>query len=391
MGIIKNITFLKAFLAKSSLPPIYGSISDNKGFDYKAETSKTLHTNKQVFLIKDIPDYLHVDIKETENKTSLSKIKTLKGHLIDFQLFKGFPDYLEQNFSAKSRSNLRRYQNRLETCFNINYICYYGAIPKPEYDNLFVVLKHLLLRRFNEKQEVNYELQHLNEFHDIVYDLVLNKKASIYVIYDGQKPISIRINMHKERLSFYIISGYDIDYSKFHLGAIDMLKSIEWCFNNDFEVYDLLKGYDYYKVKWATTCYHYYNHIVYNSSSIKASFIGKLAYIKEVIKYKCYTATKNSKLYFAYKKINKKIFGITRSDNKKSTFIISNPTKNDIRNIALIDIEKNNDYAFLRKALYDFLFISKESTNNVSVYKFNNSQNTFLIKSKNQSQLVTID
>ncbi len=391
MGIIKNITFLKAFLVESSLPLIYGSILDNKGFNYKAKTSKAQSINKQIFLVKDVPDYLHIDIKETENNISLYKTKTLKGHLIDFQLFKNFPDYIEQNFSAKSRSNLRRYQNRLETCFNIKYTCYYGSIPKPEYDHLFVVLKDLLLRRFNEKQEVNYELQHLNEFHDIVYDLVLNKKASIYVIYDGQKPISIRINMHKERLNFYIISGYDIDYSKFHLGAIDMLKSIEWCFNNNFEVYDLLKGYDYYKIKWATTCYHYYNHIVYNSSSTKASFIGKLAYIKEVIKYKCYTAIKNSKLYFSYKKINKKIFGITRSDNKKPTIVISKPTKNDTMNMIFIDIEENNDYAFLRKILYDFLFISKESTNNVSVYKLNNSQNKFLIKSKNQSQLVTIN
>ncbi len=390
MGIIKNITFLKAFLAENNLPPIYSSITDNEGFNYKLETNKTLNINKLIFLIKDIPDYLHVNIKESEEKMILAKVKTLKGHLVELKSFKSFSDYLKQNFSAKSRSNLRRYQNRLETCFNIKYTCYYGAIPKQEYDRLFIVLKDLLIKRFNQKQEVNYELQYLDEFHGIVYDLILNKKASLFVIYDNDNPISIRINMNKEKLGFYIISGYDIDYSKFHLGSIDMLKNIAWCFDNNFETYDLLKGYDYYKKKWATKSHHYYNHIVYNPNSIKISFIGKLTYIKERIKYKCYTIIKNSKLYLAYKKINKKTFKIGHINDKPTT-VVSNINENEIKNITPILIEKINDYAFLRKALYDFLFISKQSINHVIVYKFNDSENQFLIKSKNKKQLITID
>ncbi|AUP77253.1 GNAT family N-acetyltransferase [Flavivirga eckloniae] len=385
MAIIKNITFLKAFLAENSLPSIYSKVTDSMGFNYTINTSS--NTPEHVFLIKDFPDYLNINT-QPKNKLKLAQTKTLKGHLVEIKSFKSFSEYLKLNFSTKSRSNLRRYQNRLETCFNINYACYHGEIDKQEYDRLFVVLKDLLIKRFNEKQEVNYELQHLEEFHDIVYDLIISKKASLFVIYDGKKPISIRINMFKEKLGFYIISGYDIDYSKFHLGSIDMLKNIEWCFNNAFEVYDLLKGYDYYKTKWATKSHYYYNHVVYNSNSINSFFIGKLIHLKERIKYKSYTVIKGSKLHLQFKKINR---GKIKTAHAKPIVIVDNPDESKIESTSQINIHKNNDYAFLRKTLYDFLFTSKASVNNTKVLKINNSQNQYLIKSNNKSQLVTIE
>ena len=383
MAKIKNITFLKAFLAENSLPPIYSKITNEKGFDYNVTIESNSELKHQVLIVKDIPDYLNVHINKQSTNLAINKIKTLKGHLIELHTFQNITDYLKSNFGTKSRSNLRRYQNRLESCFNIKYVVYYGTIEKQEYNRLFVALKELLIRRFNEKKETNYELQHLGEFQNIVYNLILSKKASLFVIYDGNKPISIRINMHKETLSFYILSGFDIDYSRFHLGKIDMLKNIEWCINNAFEVYDLLKGYDYYKEKWATKTHYYYNHIAYHSNSTSVSIIGKYKIFKETIKYKCYNLLKKYNLHTKHKEFRKFIFGVKNAFIKKErSFKISDFDSKFSNELTEINIEKNKKYAFLRKPVYDFLFTNNTSINNVTVSKLEGSPNHFQIKLK---------
>jgi hypothetical protein len=278
-----------------------------------------------------------------------------------------------------------RYQNRLNTCFNIKYISYYGSIEKEEYTKLFIALKELLIRRFNEKQEVNYELKHLSEFHEIIYDLILDCKANLYVIYDDETPISIRINMFKNKIAYYIISGYDIDYSKFHLGSIDMLKNIEWCINNDFEIYDLLKGYDYYKTKWATKTHDYFNYITYSRNSI----VGLYTFVKEVIKYKFYRFFKKYRIISKYKNFKKSIFGFNRNRKSKLSYHFSNFDKEMTSKTIEIDFKKN-EYSFLRKPVYDFLFLNNESINHLNVSKLINASNKFKVHSRNKCQLLTI-
>lgn len=382
----KSITFLKAFLTKNGLPPIYHEIiDDNKAFNSNIERDTDSIQEKRVLLVKDFPDYLNIRIRKKPNQ-KLKKVKTLKGHLIELKTFNSISEYLNRNFSSKSRSNLRRYNNRLEACFNIKYVSYYGNIEKQKYDSLFVALKDLLIKRFNEKKETNYELQYLDEFHDIVYPLILNKKANLFVIYDGDVPISIRVNMFKQTHAFYILSGYDIDYSKFHLGSIDMLKNIEWCINKDFEVYDLLKGYDYYKSKWATKSHNYYNHIIYNTNLASTNLIGIFVYNKEKFKYKIYNSLKINQLKLKYKKIKKSIFG----NNKKASVLLSNFIANNNIEKTLINIQENNEYAILKRPLYNFLFLTNQSINDIKISKLKNSSNKFLLESKVKTQLLTI-
>ncbi|OEK08536.1 hypothetical protein A8C32_03525 [Flavivirga aquatica] len=388
---IKHITFLKALLSNNSLPLIYKAITNNTNLFYNTKTDSILNLKNHVLIVKDIPNYLNITIEKHLNKTFINKIKTLKGHLIELHNYQSISDYLNHNFSTKSRSNLRRYKNRLETCFNIKYVSYYGNIEKQEYDRLFIVLKDLLERRFNEKGEINYELQYLNEFNNIVYEQILNKKANLFVIYDGNKPISIRINMLKDKLNFYILSGYDIDYSKFHIGSLDMLKNIEWSIQNNIKSYDLLKGYDYYKKKWATKSYYYSNHIIYNSNSIKIFIIGKLTYIKYTLKYKTYNLLKNKYIDIIYRKFKKGFFSKNNLYQKKDkTFILSNSNTKNSNKITKINIEQNNEYQFLRKPVYDFLFLNNESINNITVNKFTDSTQKFQIQSKNKIHLLTV-
>lgn len=390
MSKIKNITFLKAFLFEDSLPSIYNKISNDKNAVFDNKKPSDFNFKNQILKIKDVPDYLKIEA--STKKVSIKKVKTLKGHLVELSDFQNLNDYLKHNFSAKSRSNFRRYENRLETCFNIKYVAYYGHIEKEEYNRLFIVLKDLLLRRFNEKQEKNYELQHLGEFQDVIYDMLLQKKASLFVIYHSNKPISIRINMHRNILSYYIISGYDIDYSKFHLGTIDMMKNIKWCINNNFEIYDLLKGYDYYKTKWATKSHYYYNHVAYNSNKANTLILGNYITFKEKIKYTFYSILKKYNLISKFKKAKKYIFGMRSTFSNNHVSLNISELKNKITSkVVKIDIEKNNEYAFLRKPIYDFLFLNNCALNSITIYKLVDFSNKFLIKSKDKNLVISVN
>ncbi len=388
MAKVKKITFLKAF-TENSLPPICSKIIYGKNFYYNTNTELDIDLKKQVLMFKDVSDYVDIELLEQSKSIVVNKIKTIKGHLVELHLFSNIVEYLETNFNSKSRSNFRRYENRLKTCFNIKYVSYYGEITKQEYDRLFIILKRILVRRFTEKQEYNYELQHLEGYRDVLYDMILEKRANLFVIYDGDKPISVRINMCKKNIAYYILSGYDIDYSKFHLGFIDMLKNIEWCIDNNFEIYDLLKGYDYYKSKWSTKKHDYYNHIIYNSNSIATLLIGQYITTKEIIKYKGYRVLKKYNLHTKYKSIKRHVFGIRAFTSKKKlpSVLIENDTKSTDQTIE-INIDKNDEYAFLRKPVYNLLFLNNESINNVTISKFTGSENTFKVQLKNKSKLL---
>jgi hypothetical protein len=104
---------------------------------------------------------------------------------------------------------------------------------------LFRSLKVMLERRFDQKKVVNGNIDKLQEYEAAVYPLLLKKKAFIFVIYDGDKPIDIAFNFLFQNTVYSYTSGFDIDYSKFNLGMIDMIKHLEWCFENGYKQMDL--------------------------------------------------------------------------------------------------------------------------------------------------------
>ena len=197
---VNKITFLKAF-TENSLPPICNKIMYGKYFYDNTNSNPDIDLKKQVLIVKDVSDYVDIELHDQQENIVINKIKTIKGHLIELYRFSNIAAYLNASFNSKSRSNFRRYESRLKTCFNIRYVSYFGNISRQEYDRLFIVLKNILVKRFTEKQEYNYELQHLEGYRDVLFDMIAEKRANLFVIYDDNKPISIRINMCKKKYS----------------------------------------------------------------------------------------------------------------------------------------------------------------------------------------------
>ncbi|MDO5971140.1 GNAT family N-acetyltransferase [Flavivirga aquimarina] len=392
MGTEKNITFLKTLLTNSALPPIYNTITYKNTNLFTKKTTNQNNQTVQLTTIKDIPGYLELNLSRNLKNIRINTIKTLRGHLVDLTLFKDFKEYVSKKISPKSKYNLNRYKNRLETCFNTKYVVYHGDIDKKEYDRLFIFLKDFLVRRFQEKKEKNYELQYLQEFHTLCYDMIIQNRANLFVIYNDNTPISIRINMFTNDLAYYIISGYDIDYSKFHLGAIDMLKNIEWCFQNKFKAYDLLKGYDYYKQKWATGSYFNYMQIAYNSGAIYFNMKAHYMTSKERFRQYLIKKVKSYNLDKPYKKIRKFTYKYTNKPQHIKEVKIT--VKNNIHTKnakTKINIQTNADYRYLKRYVYNFLFLNKEHFSNTSVYSIADKPNYFEVIGKDNNQLLIVD
>lgn len=252
-----KIIFLRSLLAEEKFPDAIDKVLDSRnGLPlYKKTLSKQSLTQSGTFILQDVPSYMDLILAQNYKKLSTSVVSTQITHVVELDRYLDGNQYMEQHFGPKTRSALRRYKNRLEECFDIRYDIFRGSIDKKWYNEIFNRLRVLMIRRFKEKNEENYELPHLDEIKSDLYPMLQQNRATLFVIYANGQPISIRINMMKDKLAFYILSAYDPDYDIFRLGKLDMWQNISWLIDQGYSTYDLLKGYDYIKEKWSDRTY----------------------------------------------------------------------------------------------------------------------------------------
>ena len=252
-----KIIFLRSLLAEEKFPDAIEQVLDSRnGLPlYEKTSAKPLFIENKSFVLQDVPGYVNLILAQHQRKLSTHTITTQRTYVIELNRYSDGNQYMEQHFGSKTRSALRRYKKRLEECFDIRYEAYQGNIDKKWYNEIFEQLRTLMTRRFKEKNEENYELPHLDQIKADLYPMLLQNRATLFVIYANGEPVSIRINMMKDKLAFYILSAYDPDYDVFRLGKLDMWKNISWFINQGYTTYDLLKGYAYIKEKWADRTY----------------------------------------------------------------------------------------------------------------------------------------
>ncbi|WNH10234.1 GNAT family N-acetyltransferase [Thalassobellus suaedae] len=255
-----------------------------------------------------------------------------------------------------------------------------GNIEKSEYDFVFNHFKELLTKRFDDKHIVNNNLnpKEWNFYYEVVYPLLLEKKAALYVIYNGETPICVRLLYFSETIIFDAITVFDIDYTKFHIGKISIMKMLEWSFKNDFKIFDFSKGYFDYKESWSDLRYDFEYHLFIDSKSITSIILGNT--IAFLLKFK---------QYLREKEINKTLHKLTYILRRRKTYsdtLIKEISINEInyKQTQLEPIKLDDKHAFLKKYAYDFLFITKEHFKNLKVYKVNNQLNTIYLLEVNE-------
>ncbi len=391
---IRASFFLDLFLKGKSFPSFYKKITTTflNNDVYSSHPSAKFNFDYLTYSIYDIPNYLETEFDKT---TSLKLLTAplYPGYIINLTCFKNLEDYLNNHLGKPRKSQLKRYRKRLDICIAPNYKVYYGDISKDEYNILFNRLILMTERRFAQKEELNFELPFLELYRDMMYSMMLNKKASIFVIYHGKKPINITLNFIDNACIFHWNSCYDVDYQMFNLGHVNMVNHLEWAFNKGFKLFDMGRGDFLHKRKYVNESYIYNEHIVYNSKSLPALIIAHLKLLKLKLRYGTIKFLKKFNFHLFYGKYAKYKYRVVKSrhkNDKSYAVTASNITEiPSLEKLALIDLD-NYDYDFLIKPLNYFLYKNQDNMKNVKVLTDLKDVQTFYFKGVKMHQKVTI-
>ena len=287
MRIERKYRFFFDLFMRGSISPFYNNVVRNKLTDeiiFSHEEKTNDFENLEISNVWDIPEYLDVEQKQVDSTIKVFKVRQYKGFLINLKAFKKIDEFLAAQLSARNRKKLRAKKNKLESEHTTRYSFYYGFIKKGEYDMLFAEFYKLLENRFQEKKVLNHNLGEWDYYHKLVYPLILEKRASLFAIYVADKPINIALQFHLGNTVFSYIQSYDIAFSRYNMGDISIMKRLEWCFKNGFNILDLSMGETDYKIKWCNHHYHLYFHLFYKSNSITAVLKSNLVIAKLKLK-----------------------------------------------------------------------------------------------------------
>ncbi|WP_298505780.1 GNAT family N-acetyltransferase [uncultured Maribacter sp.] len=384
--------FKKLRFVKFKNLPLYINVgkTHTKGISYAVDTSDTTEIDGKVFLMYDIPTFFN--LKEiSKNRLKTHKIKQYPGFLINLELFQDLNEYMAITFKKSSRYKLKKYAKKLETCFDIDYKMFRGEISKEEYDYIFSSFNTLLKKRFDAKKITNNNLEkkEWGFYYEVAYPMILEKKAGLFVIYNEKQPIGVTLCYFSDEIIFDAITVFDIDYSKFHLGSVTIMKLIEWSISHKFKIFDFSKGYFDYKKRWASNKYDFEYHLLYDSKSYTATFIAFI--IKNVFEFKQFLRDKkvNDTLHkFSYKLKNYHKTNKKKTKKGYKSISLSQPYKEEKLELIHLNEKENN---FLKPFLHEFLYLNTESINSTKVYYLKDKRNTYIFEGLCRSAEIVIN
>ncbi|AXP82442.1 hypothetical protein CJ739_3380 [Mariniflexile rhizosphaerae] len=371
---IQKENFYSNLFEKNSISNKITSIhtSFNNALVYK--NVKKLSNNTQSVVFNLVPSYLHINI---DNQLMRQKVFHKHGYAINLDGITSVDSYIKSNCSTNFKKNVARSLNRLESCFNIKYNMFYGNIQKEDYDLLMQCLHEMIMKRFQQRTGRNKVLTNWQDYTSKTYSLINNKQASLFVIYNENEPIEISLNFHFNNILYSSISSYALDYSKFSLGNIEIYKQLEWCLANNVMLFDMGYGDLDYKKSWCNLMYNFESHVIASNNKPVAkmyAFFLKLKYrlINFLIAKKLNDSYYNLKGYF-------------KKETPKNTSNIPEYKTEHIDGAAIetqdkqdITQELNTNFRFLKKPIYDFLYTNNEHIKNISVYKLNKPDKTYI-------------
>lgn len=382
--IISKKNFYFTFFEKNKISNVYKEIwyLNNEVLDLSVLSSDGPENSIDVLLLELFPSYF-IPKFNIKDGIEIKKIFRVKGFCINTNNLKDIDSYIQANFKPNLRTSLRRRIKGLETSFDVRYKLFYGQITGEEYEFLMNALHTMLKRRFNQRNDETMALRHWDHYYNSVFSLINQKKASLYVIYDGQNPIQISLSYHFEKITCLAIPSYNIDYAKFGLGNIAVHKLLEWCISNNYEILDMGFGAFDYKLKWCNHSYDFEHHVFYKKKSFLA--LIALQFISFKTRFINYLLAKGvNKLYHKIKSLFSKksvtvdyeyeVIPVTDS----SEFSLETPP---------IDFINDTSFTFLKKSVYDFLYTHKEHISKVQVYEIKKNK-SYLIKSQKDTQKI---
>ncbi|MEB8347223.1 GNAT family N-acetyltransferase [Flavobacteriaceae bacterium KMM 6898] len=382
---IEGISFVKSWL-----PLLYVNIgkTHTKGISYTLNEQEQLDLKNKVLLIYDVPSFFDLELPTLNKNSQLHKIQQYPGFLIQLDNFNDLSHYMVSNFSKSSRYKLNKYKKRLEDSFDISYKMFLGDISKEEYDFVFEHFKILLEKRFLDKGITNNNLdpKEWDFYYEVAFPMILEKKASLFVIYEGNSPIGVTLSYFSENILFDAITVFDIDYEKFHLGSVTTMKLVEWSLKNNIRTFDFSKGYFDYKKRWANKEYRFEYHVYHDSNSISAKLIAWSVFGFFTLKQKL----RDKKIIEKLQKLRYHLKSKKVESTPNLTYEFSD-LKQDTEELDLVEIDfKTPPHTFLTALVFDFLYLNNEELKHIRVQQVKNNKSLFIIRGKSTNRIATI-
>nr|WP_299345850.1 GNAT family N-acetyltransferase [Allomuricauda sp.] len=390
---MKSVNFLEELLdfRRESEHCFTISINNTKESIFQQEGEPPARTTKAVSIYRNVPDYFVIDFYRNGSGFKQKTIATYKGSLICIEDYEDLEHFLKTKLSPKRISRLRTYKRRLENTFNIRYVTYFGGIEDNQYSVLMQALKRMMEVRFMEKGATHLDLAKWPHYEKIGKELILKKQACLFVIYDGDKPISISFNPVMDAFLYGYFRGFDTDYSKFYLGFTDLLQQLEWCFANEIRFFDLLRGDFEYKSRFVDKSYFFRTHVVFPSHHLTSQLNAYLSVATLFVTYELYyPITARIKGYFGY--LIRLLFGKRAPKKTETTFHSIEMTVEDFNSMEQGNLHRislqNPELKFLVRAAYSFLYSHTETVESLTVFQLKGAHKTFVFKGQKAVQKV---
>ncbi len=357
--------------------PVQITLSNSEELFWLSKSTVGVKKKQRLLTIKNVPKYLTVNFG-AGNEFRFKKYSSIKGYALCLDNYSDINEYMQDQFNSKARNRIKKRIRRLEKSFNITYNIYFGEIDEDKCSILLDLLKEMIYKRFQERNQESDALKNWAWLQKNVHSLILAKKASLYVIYHEEKPLSISFGYHYGSIFFSYITSYDIDYYKFGLGNIMVYKKLEVCLKNKYRFLEMGWGDLEYKRRWCNHINNLEHYVLFPKYSLLARFIafweGNKTRLKAyILSSKLNTLINKTKIFFSRSK------KYVRHSNRY--FFENLENMNSFTNLIPIDL-KNKENLHFKPVLNDFIYKTEEYYLDVKLYKSPNEE-FYVIKGKN--------
>lgn len=270
MSILKRLgiqadNFFFHYAENGRIPSYY---SQPKGTPEELKDSNAEAANSSnLTIVNCIPPYLeHTTLELGKGYRSIDS-HYRRGYLLDFTGFSDADDYIKARFGSKGLRKVRKELRRLEQNLGIELQVIYGEIQVSTYESLMEALRMMIRSRFRERSENHFAIKHWEDYKASLLNMILLKRASLFVFARDNMPVSISVNYHCNEVLASMMTSFDQEYSQYGPGKLMLLTKIYWCFENGYSKMDLAWG-DYpHKGRLANVIYKYKSQIIYKEGN----------------------------------------------------------------------------------------------------------------------------
>ena len=363
---------------KGNIPQIFSEITTH-GEHQSIQNPEYEDRSDTVYSFFFIPDYLK-PVYNTAKLNTKTISQFFKGYAILLDGFASADAYVKARFRSNAKG-IRRRVKRLETCFDISYKTFYGEIQREEYDALLDALEKMLVRRFEQRNDVSQSLKQWDRYKKMYFSLINEKKASLFVVYEKNTPIVVSLNHHFHGRLFSAISSYDIDFGKFSLGSVEIFKKLDWCIANDHLSYEMGMGDLSYKREWCNHIYQFEQQILYPKKSLSGWLTATTEYLKASVKEFVFKIA-----YVRYKNFKAK----RKKEHPIQERSFETHSIEELKTFETYqEIDYNQDeHLYLRRNVFDFLYTSIEHVDQVKVIQVPEEKDSFYICGASKMQKI---